>query len=498
MLGEKSDSVAPTIGHAETPASLAVAIARRLARSERARWLDPCVGSGSLVRGMFECDPLARVTAVDLLKADPPRAVNNCVKYRWGTDFIRWAQRSLESFDRIIANPPYVPISRLAPSLRAAALEITGPCGLSVRGTANYWYAFVLACLRVLETGGSIGLILPAAWEYADFASEARHVLPKCFGRFEVHRSVKPLFDDVQDGCIVLIGEGYLQPHRSVAERRYRSLAELNSGLLSPASGSSSAVRPGTGRCAWNHEHPHVKLSEVAAIRIGAVTGDVSFFVLTESRRVALGLPEESVRPVLSKASHLTASEIDRNAWESLRRADRRVWLFDPPDALVHSNARVRGYMELTADHGGCNKSAGKISARAPWYRVHCRDDFDGFLSGMTTASPWIAFNRLPRLTITNTLYGIRFHGNPSDEVKAAWALSLLTSGAQSELANKRRSYPQGLPKLEPSDLSSISLIRPKRTDGAIDVYHRSVEEALAGNLANASQLADKWFAAAG
>ena len=48
---------------------------------------------------------------------------------------------------------------------------------------ANYWVPFLVAGMRLLKPGGSLAYILPAAWEYANYAVAVLAV----FGAFVLH-----------------------------------------------------------------------------------------------------------------------------------------------------------------------------------------------------------------------------------------------------------------------------------------------------------------------
>jgi adenine-specific DNA-methyltransferase len=74
---------------------------------------------------------------------------------------------------------------------------------------SNYWCAFLSACLRLLDTKGSLAFVLPAAWDYAHYASDVRRAVHQRFQSVEVHRSREPLFAEVREGCVVLVAKGY-------------------------------------------------------------------------------------------------------------------------------------------------------------------------------------------------------------------------------------------------------------------------------------------------
>jgi adenine-specific DNA-methyltransferase len=235
------------------------------------------------------------------------------------------------------------------------------------------------------------------------------------------------------------------------------------------------------------------RLGDIMSITLGGVTGDVDYFLLNESRRRELDLAERSVRPILSKARHLCSAQIDRSVWESLRKRDERVWLFDPPDECLRI-AAVRRYLELDEACGGCHQTRYKIMNRSPWYRVPVPQKIHGFISGMSKLGPWVCLNRARKLVASNTLYTVAFKHDTDIEKRSAWGLALLSSSARAALARAGRVYPDGLVKHEPGDLSNIRIPKPSRTRDSERVYKRAVEAMLNGKPELASRMADDWL----
>ena len=237
-----------------------------------------------------------------------------------------------------------------------------------------------------------------------------------------------------------------------------------------------------------------VCLGDIVNIRVGGVTGDVKYFVITEAQRKFLRLPRGAFRPALSKAKHLVSSEVTKERWEDLLTMGEKVWLFSPPPSLL-SHASVKRYLLLSPQKGGCQKTRLKITTRPEWYRTSLPPRIDGFISGMSSLGPWIAFKKMPRLTATNTLYIVEFMDALNDNEKAAYALSLLTSYARKGLLTLRRVYAQQLVKYEPGDLARLEIPKPRRSRGAGARYRKAVQAILVGKLSHAIEMADSWFA---
>ena len=202
---------------------------------------------------------------------------------------------------------------------------------------ANYWFAFLCASLSVLRKGGSLCFVLPASWEYADYNSSFRKKIGEKFGTFETHRCLHPLFNVVQEGCVVIVGHDY--GGRGSIENRYEhetseSLidalrrAPVNKKKASSANGSLSA-RTNVKSC---------RLGDIIDIQIGGVTGDAHYFLLTEYQRIRTDLPLTALRQVVSKARHLQGASITKSVWQKLKDQGERVWLFQPSKSINGPN----------------------------------------------------------------------------------------------------------------------------------------------------------------
>ena len=481
----------PEKGMADTPELLADALVHALGESSNALWLDPCAGSGQLISACLRAGvPSSSIVAIDL-QQNLPELNALGVESILGIDFLQWAQNTGRQFGRVIANPPFVSVTELEKGLREPVLATTVD-GVHVPATANYWVAFLLAGMRLLEPGGCLAYILPAAWQYANYAAALREFCAASFGELDVHRVVVPMFDAVNDGSILLIGRGFGEkPHRSVQVFRHETLAALNAAVRRTDFATSASGMPLERD--MRLPEGQVRLGEVVQIRIGAVTGDARFFLLDESRRLDLGIPWSAMRPVLSKAQHIASSEVDRRVWQHLRDRDSRVWLFDPTESDL-SNAAVRKYLDLSPEDGGCRRDALKIRDRRPWYRVPVPEHFDGFVTGMSQRRTWVALNLMPGLTITNTLYGVRFLRGVNLDERAAWCLSMISSTTVKSRARLVREYPQGLLKLEPGDMARLAVRRPKTTAGARTLYRQATDLVMREELEAAQAMADKWL----
>jgi adenine-specific DNA-methyltransferase len=474
-----------------TPRQVADAMVTALRPARDATWLEPCVGQGVFLLALADAGVArSKIFAVDL---DPVTCETDVLAATSrGLDFLTWSHSRGQRFDRIVGNPPYVPLSRLHQRLKEAALAVRVP-GLdqTVPPTSNTWFAFLCGCVHILQKGGSLALVLPAAWDYAGYAAPLRERLPKLFREFFTFRSRRPLFDNVQDGCIIIVGRGYEEQYRRSRRIECSDKDDLVASMLS----ACIPEAPGTiGEQARILESGSGSmLRDILEIKLGGVTGHAEFFPLTEERRASLGLPRAAVIPVLSRSRHLTGAVIDRRSWDDLLRRGERVWLLRPTGEVL-SLPSVAAYLARPLECDGCNRDGYKIKNRTPWYLTPLPERVDGFMSGMSRNGPWISLRHMQSLNATNTLYVVRFKEKLDICSKSAICLSMLTTRVREELRQRCRHYADGLMKHEPGDLGQIKLPLARETCKAPATYSTAVECLLAGKSGEASALADRFF----
>jgi hypothetical protein len=485
----KNGLLAPESCKVYTPLPLAEAMVAALGTGPTEKWLEPCFGKGAFLRALAAAGvPPARIFAIDLEVCSVPE--DHLARAIRGMDFLSWSRSTGEKFDRIIGNPPYTSLKAVGADLKASALAVPPIADSQLSPKWNYWAAFLQASLSVLSAGGAMCFVLPASWDYADYAHALKEQIYRSFSHVEVHRCKRPMFEGVQEGCIVLLAKDYGNVGGSpVRYEHYTSQALIES--LAKANREPATDPTASGKLEHCEDGEVGLLSNVMDIHLGGVTGDSQYFLLTESERIALKLPKDCLRPTLSRACHLRWGQITFDRWLSLREANQRIWLFRPPPARTRHPA-VAAYLELDGLGRGCNKQAYKVKNRDPWHKTPLPKGIDAFVSGMSRTGPWLCLRSMPELTATNTLYVATFRSQLSADQKAAWGLSLLTSKARSSL--RGRVYADGLVKLEPGDLGKARLPRPRWTGGALAYYSRVIETLLCKGSADATRMCDEWF----
>ena len=472
----------------QTPRDLAVALVKCLGDTGEAQWLEPSCGDGAFLLALRDAGvPRQRITGIDLGEDATP--ADMVARVERGRDFLSWSLENRGRFDCVVGNPPFVRMSALDQELKRTALMRATQSTIAVPGTSNYWLPFLVASIDCLRRRGSLGFILPAAWDYATYAAPLRQAIGGLVSQVEIHRSNRPLFPGRQDGSIALICRGFHAGRCIPSRFEYEDGDALCRALEGGTSVTPLAGQPARRRKRSREGIRTVLAQSVLSLHIGAVTGEARFFLLTEQQRRERDLPHSSLSRVVTRASQIRSAEIDRRSWEKLRDLGERVWLFRPAEQDITLTA-VKRYLE----QGGCDRSRYKVSARKVWYRTPLPTAVHGFVSGMSKNSPWICLNRMRGLAATNTLYVVTFRRPHTIAEKAAWCLSLLHPIARDAARSASRVYGDGLRKLEPSDIADLPLVVPKTTLDALEVYREALAHLFSGNLEASERIAEHWF----
>ena len=492
-----------------TPRPLADAMVQALGDLPRASWLEPCVGAGVFLEALSAAQvPPNRIMGLDV---DPSaRAEDRLARTLRNREFLQWSLTTSDRFSRIVANPPYIALNRMPRAVQDAALKVVVPGTKHRIGLgANSWFAFLCAGISLLRRRGSLAFLLPAACEYANYAAPLRASIGHLFETIEIYRCRRPLFEAVLEGSVVLVARRYRGSSRHNAGHVRRTTYRTPEALIRALAASGPAIESDGKGQVIEFSSPHEEvaatkpkrtlqargqvLGDVIQLRLGGVTGDADYFLLSDERRRDLKLPARSCRPVISRARHLSAGMITVEDWRQLRDDGERVWLFDPAPSQVRLRP-VKEYFDLDPAKGGCDRTALKVRSREPWFRTPIQRHIDGFMSGMSGWGPWVVFRETPRLAATNTLYIVHFRGGETVDAKAAWAMWLLTTDAARHLRRIGRRYADGLVKFEPGDIAELPIATPAETHGAFEAYLRAVRLLLRGKKAASRHEADKWF----
>ncbi len=176
------------------------------------------------------------------------------------------------------------------------------------------------------------------------------------------------------------------------------------------------------------------RLSDVASVDIGVVTGANRFFILETKEAERLRLPASQLLPVIESASAVTGLTVYPSRTKRLLAIDREP--------------RSRSLLHYLAAGEAAGVSQGyKCRTRSPWYRVPLPTvKPHAFLPYMNHHAPRLLVN-WPRAWSTNLLHGVTLRRGAPD--LRAISAAMLSATAMLSAEIEGRAYGGGVLKLE-------------------------------------------------
>ena len=350
-----------------------------------------------------------------------------------------------DSIDVIIGNPPYVSWHNMLSDQRNSASVVTTPAGVALNRKGSLWTFFVAHSLRFLNYGGRMAWILPGSFMYADYAKPLRDTISTQFSRTIAILLEKRIFLDAgtEESSVVLLCEGY---QKSTGQPMHftsaKGLPELQDILLRWGEdevigiewnqGASRLLAPSTVIELYDRvlrTPSSTSLSYLIKTRIGLVTGDNHFFVLSPSKVKEIGLPRKAIMTIVARQEHFRGLKVSKDDLNDLEKKGKRCMLLNTEPFLKerHPKALAEYLKSYKSDEINENRTFAK---RPIWHRIHLEDMPDAFFSCMNWYGPTLALNSA-QTTCTNSVYRVNFENNLFTTPNARQLIAIsLQSGA--------------------------------------------------------------------
>ncbi|RJQ49889.1 MAG: hypothetical protein C4530_22450 [Desulfobacteraceae bacterium] len=376
-------------------------------------------------------------------------------------DFLELSPRELPGapFKAIVGNPPYVRHHWLKGSRRDAARNAVETSGVPLPATASTWAYFLVHALSFIEKGGRLAMLVPEAILQADYAIPVRNALTERFGHVFLIHIRDRLFEGTVEPVVVVAASDYGKKGKIQIEAIER--AEDLEDLLKKSNKrwATSHVTNANGRAISTetidlldklkkHEMVH-GMGDIAAVRIGLVTGANRHFIRSTKDLKTLGIPCNARLPVVAKTRWLSGLRFTREDHQDLEKAGSSVFLVRPMQRF-DSHPGVRRWIEEGIAAGVENRF--KCSQRADWFRLKTPPVPDAFATCARLGSPLLVINSA-RYHCSNTLHSVQWKKDLEISPEVI-VLGFLTSFVRAWAELHGRRYGGGVLKLEPGTLS--------------------------------------------
>ncbi len=373
-------------------------------------------------------------------------------------------------FSAVVGNPPYLRYHNIPKALQKQADIRLREYGIPVSGRASYWAYFLLYSIQFLRRGGRLAMVLPGALLHTDYAAEVRAHLTKRFEQVSIYLLQERIFDGTQEESVIICAEGAGYFNRIVRIGYISSVVEL-ANAIEGGSDQTTVLNDEAGDGGWLRNlldketsrlydelaagPDAIRLGDWVETRIGVVTGNNSYFIMSDQAREQRGIPESYFLPIIKRPAFVTGLNATNRDLKMLKKCNKDYLLLYPPPDLSRTPVSLRKYIKQGEEAG--ISSAWKCKSRDPWYVVPHVQAPAAFIPCMSASWPRLIVNK-SNYTCTNNIIKLSWKSIRPDSDWTRLALGTLSTLCQLSAELVGRSYGGGVLKLEPTELTRLAI----------------------------------------
>lgn len=467
LYGEHADiAKRKRLGQFFTPDSIASVMADWVVKCSPKSIIDPAVGTGVLLRKVFDVAGYSILSDVFDIDEDilgyfrMAHPHDNNIKIR-NEDFLSSTIHA--EYDAVIMNPPYLRHQDMYYDHNMHD-RISELVGAKISRSANAYVLFVMKACHHLKSGGRGAFIIPSEWANANFGENFKKYLMDIAGLSEIiyFTNCASVFDDaLTTASILLVEKGTGKKsisvscvdttagsfdHKSVEEvQKTYMKKEFSFKTLKALPKWDGLFRYGEATAIAGF----ISLSNLGVSKRGIATGANKYFHITELQ--ASSLSSHHKKPCVGRSADVTGLIFSLEDFECLKNKGGRSVLLDFSGELSDAD---RSYIESGEDEGLNDRYL--LSKRTPWFSMEKREPAPVWAAVFGRKSLRFIHNEAQVKNLT-TFHGFYPHNNNETFIRAL--VCTLNSEVVQEIAKANmRVYGGGLLKFEPKDILDIQI----------------------------------------
>ena len=471
-----------------TPQPIAKFIADWAIQSKPDKTLEPSCGDGIFLTeaakrylelGLNNKSIPAQLTGIEINKDEASKAIQALKDQNIGMssaniihdDFFNECRNRLnigERFNVIIGNPPFIRYQNFPENQRQIAIGIMKNAGLKPNRLMNAWVPFLVGSTLLLKEKSRLGMVIPAELLQVNYSAELRKFLSVNYSRITLIAFKKLLFENVQQEILLFLGEKNGKERTGIRTIELDTMTDLASYEHSDF--SKSRLKPiDHSMEKWTQyflstdeimllrrlrKNPKItRLSDIAQVDVGIVTGENNFFILSQKNIKELSL-NKYTKPIVARSAHLTGILFSKEQFKQNENANYPTRLFYPPEIPFENLPEpVKKYITMGEQQG--YQTGFKCRIRDNWYIVPSIWTPDAFMLRQISSYPKVILNST-QATSTDTIHRVKMNANIQPDILIASFHNSLTF-AFAEVFG--RSYGGGVLELEPREAEALLLL---------------------------------------
>ena len=443
--------------------------------------LEPSCGDGVFLEQILKHNFNYRtLTAIELNAEEAAKADKIDLKNKRiiNDDFHTYCNNTLERFDLVIGNPPYIRYQFFDKTQQAEAGDIFIKAGLTYSKLTNAWVSFVVgASLLLKDKGGKIGFVLPAEILQVSFAQQLRRFIAHFYNKINIISFKKLVFPDIQQEVVLLLCEKNETNTHNIEHIEVRDASELQSLDIARLKSPKKKIDFKSNKWTFYFlEQDEIDFLETIATRrnilamgrfakveVGITTGSNDFFTVPLSIVEQFDL-HEYAKPMVGRSVQVNSVIFTKKDWEANKhsKAKAHLLVFPKGENLNKRNGAVK-YIQQGELNGIQNGY--KTSIRDDWFVVPSLKISDALFIRRNNLYPRLIINQAGAYT-TDTMHRVFLRPGISIEALTASYYNSL-SLAFTEVTG--RSHGGGVLELMPNEAEKVLLPYHKDNAGLLN-----------------------------
>jgi adenine-specific DNA methylase len=432
--------------------------------------LEPSCGDGVFLQQIKKHEfNYKSITAIELDAIEAGKADTIALRNKQiiNEDFHTYCNNTLQRFDLVVGNPPYIRYQFFDKIQQIEASDIFIKAGLTYSKLTNAWVSFVVgSSLLLKEKGGKIGFVLPAEILQVSFAQQLRNFIAHFYNKINIISFEKLVFPNIQQEVVLLLCEKNNSKEHNIEHIELRDAAELQNLdvaiLKSPKKKIDFKSNKWTFYFLEQEEIDFLEtiaqkrkiptLGKYANVEVGITTGSNDFFTVPLSTVEEFDL-QNYAKPMVGRSVQVNSVIFTENDWQlnKFSKAKAHLLVFPERQKLNQKNGAVR-YIENGENLGV--HTGYKTSIRDDWFVVPSLKISDALFIRRNNLYPRLIINEAKAYT-TDTMHRVFLKpGTDKEAFTASYYNSL--SLAFAEVCG--RSHGGGVLELMPNETERILL----------------------------------------
>jgi len=432
--------------------------------------LEPSCGDGVFLEQLQKLNlKYNSITAIELdeTEADKANKISLNKKIVINSDFHAYCNNTLQRFNLIVGNPPYIRYQFFDRVQQVQAADIFIKAGLTYSKLTNAWVSFVVgSSLLLKDQGGKIGFVLPAEVLQVSFAQQLRNFIAQYYNKINIISFEKLVFPNIQQEVVLLLCEKNNTKEHNIEHIELKDAEALKtldvSRLKSPTKHIDFKSNKWTFYFLEQNEIDFLEniakkynvptIGKYAKVEVGITTGSNDFFTVPLSTVEEYDL-HNYAKPMVGRSVQVNSVVFTDEDWQrnKFSKAKAHLLTFPCKEKLDQKNGAVKyiAHGERLGIHEGY-----KTGIRDDWFVVPSLKVSDALFIRRNNLYPRLIINEANAYT-TDTMHRVFLKSGTNIRAFTASYYNSL-SLAFTEVCG--RSHGGGVLELMPNEVEKVLL----------------------------------------